>query len=119
MKLKRSKKWYASHIPAEEGEIGAGSLCVKSKLTWADKVKSAIASNSELKDRIRVFNFWRKMVEAQPEKYRIIHFCREFRFEEAIVREHEYDNFTVEWREIAHTRIMKNSISEYINNLVP
>jgi len=82
MKLKRSKKWYAKKIPLEEGEVGAGSLTLQKKLTWADKVRLAIDTNSELRERIRIFENWKSMVKRDPYKYRITHFARSFTFEE-------------------------------------
>ena len=87
---------------------------MKNKLTWTDKVRKAIEVSSELQERIRIFNYWKSMVKSQPEKYRITHFAREFTFEECIVMEHEYDDFTVKWISIDKTPSMHNTIWWYI-----
>ena len=114
MKLKRSKQWFEDRIALEgECEIGAGNPHFGKKLTWADKVRKAIATSPELQERLRIFNYWKSMVKSKPEKYRITQVSGEFTLEEVIIMEHEYDDFTIKWLSIDRTQL-PNRILDYI-----
>jgi hypothetical protein len=72
MKLIRSKQWFEDRIAIEgDCEIGAGNLHFGKKLTWADKVRKAIETHPDLKERIKTFNYWKILIKEQPKKYRI------------------------------------------------